>query len=326
MNQNFTSIADYQSRVGALCTRVMGHIEQARNNVTKSINTEMVKAYWLIGREIVEEEQQGRERAEYGKAILKEISLMLEIQRKYKVGIDTLEQARKFYLVYSEHRDVEEISDTLCRKSSLPDFNPNLSWSHYRELIRIKSLETRNFYEIETLKNNWSVRELKRQVGSLLFERLLKSQDKKSVLKLANKGHEMITPNDIIKDPIVLEFLDLPESHRLVESKLEEALTNNLQNFLMELGRGFAFVARQKRLTLEGDHFYADLVFYHVILKCYIIVDIKTKPLTHNDLGQMQLYVNYFDEEIKVESDAPSIGLVLCTEKNQTMVKYTLGV
>lgn len=210
------------------------------------------------------------------------------------------------------------------RKSDLPNLNPKLSWTHYRALIRVKKSEARQFYEIEAAKNNWSSRELERQIGSLLFDRLAKSRDKDGLLKLANNGHEVNNPEDAIKDPLVLEFLSLPESHQLIESKLEVALIDNLQNFLLELGKGFAFVARQKRLTFDSNHFYADLVFYHVILKCYVIVDLKTHPLTHADLGQMLLYVNYFDKEIKMQNDNPTIGLVLCTEKSDKMVKYML--
>lgn len=184
--------------------------------------------------------------------------------------------------------------------------------------MRIAKVEARSFYEIESLSNNWSVRELTRQINSLLFERLSKSRDKKGLLELARKGQEIYKPEDVIKEPIVLEFLGIPESNRLVESDLEEALINNLQHFLLKLGKGFAFVARQRRLTLEGDHFYADLVFYHVILKCYVVVDIKVNTLTHADLGQMQLYVNYFDLEIKKKDDNPTIGLVLCTNRSNT--------
>lgn len=191
--------------------------------------------------------------------------------------------------------------------------------------MRIHSLEARSFYEIEAKKNCWSGRELERQINSLLFERLAKSKDKIGLMRLACRGQEIETPADAIKEPLVLEFIGMPESHRLVESQLEEALTNNLQEFLLELGKGFAFVARQKRLTLDGDHFYADLVFYHVILKCYVIIDIKTRKLTHADLGQMQLYVNYFDEEVITSTDNPTIGLILCTKKSDAMVKYTLG-
>ena len=304
--------------------RVTDHIDRARQNVRKAVDTEIVKSYWLIGHEIVEEEQQGEARAEYGKALLKKLSLRL--QEKYQRGfsVDSLEQARKFYLSYPLSAFAQK-SETLSRNFQVPCFDSKLSWSHYCELLKIRRAEARKFYELETAKNNWSVRELKRQIGSLLFDRLLKSKDKEGLLALACRGQEIHTPEDAIKDPVVLEFLGIPEAHQLVESKLEEALINNLQHFLLELGKGFAFVARQKRLTLEGDHFYADLVFYHIILKCYIIVDIKTRYLTHNDLGQMLLYVNYFDQEIKMESDNPTIGLVLCTEKNNTMVQYTLG-
>jgi predicted nuclease of restriction endonuclease-like (RecB) superfamily len=191
--------------------------------------------------------------------------------------------------------------------------------------MRVENAKARSFYEIEAVENNWSSRQLERQINSLLFERLLKSRDKKGLMKLATKGQEIETPRDAIKDPFVLEFLGLPEAHQLVESKLEATLIDNLKEFLLELGKGFAFVERQKRLTLDGDHFYVDLVFYHTILKCYVLIDLKTAKLTHADLGQMQLYVNYFDEEIKMTGDTPTIGLILCTDKNDTVVKYTLA-
>lgn len=310
-------------RIDSLYQRVSGYIDHARKNIQRTIDFEMVQAYWLIGREIVEEEQYGKERAEYGKAVLKGLSERL--QKKYNKGfsVDTLEQVRKFYTIYQ----VDKNSDAVRRKSDegIVYLNPNLSWTHYRALIRIKRSEARKFYEIESIKNNWSARELERQVGSLLFERIAKSMDKEGLLKLIRKGQEIINPTDAIKDPFVLEFLDLPESYQLTESKLEIALINNLQNFLLELGKGFAFVARQKRLTFDSNHFYADLVFYHIILKCYIILDIKTHALTHADLGQMLLYVNYFDKEIKMDNDNPTIGLVLCTQKSDSMVKYMLG-
>ena len=187
--------------------------------------------------------------------------------------------------------------------------------------MRVDRVEVRGFYEKEAIENNWSSRKLERQIGSLLFDRLAKSKDKAGLMKLAHRGQEIINPVDAIKEPLVLEFLGLPEAHQLVESKVEDALISNLQRFLLELGKGFAFVARQKRLTLDGDHFYADLVFYHTLLKAFVILDIKTHPITHADLGQMQLYVNYFDMEVKSESDNPTIGLVLCTKKNKKMVQ-----
>lgn len=185
--------------------------------------------------------------------------------------------------------------------------------------------QARSFYEIEAIKNDWSARELERQINSLLYERLALSKDKKGLLKLAKKGHEVQTPTDVFKDPVVLDFLGLPESPRLVESDLEQALIGNLQAFLLELGKGFAFVARQQRLTLDGDHFYIDLVFYHTILKCYIVIDLKTGKLTHQDIGQLQLYVNYYDRERRGEGDGPTLGLILCTDKNDAVVRYTLG-
>jgi predicted nuclease of restriction endonuclease-like (RecB) superfamily len=189
----------------------------------------------------------------------------------------------------------------------------------------VDKTEARTFYEIEAIKNNWSARELERQINSLLYQRLALSKDKAGLMRLATMGHEVQTPADVFKDPVVIEFLGLPESPKLVESALEEALISNLQAFLLEMGKGFAFVARQERLTLDGDHFYIDLVFYHTILKCYVLIDLKTGKLTHQDLGQLQLYVNYYDRERRTEGDNPTLGLILCTDKNDAVVRYTLG-
>ena len=200
-----------------------------------------------------------------------------------------------------------------------------LSWTHYRGLLKLRRRDARDFYEIEALKGAWSARQLERQIDSLLFERLAKSRDKPGVLALANEGHQPERPVDLIKDPYVLEFLALPDVPRLHESQLEEALISQLQTFLLELGNGFAFVGRQRRLTLDGDHFYPDLVFYQVKLKCYVIVDLKVGKLDHADLGQMQLYVNWYDREVLVEGDNPTIGLILCTEKNDAVVRYVLA-
>jgi predicted nuclease of restriction endonuclease-like (RecB) superfamily len=306
-------------RINDLYLRIVDHIRSARQNIMRSVDTEQVKAYWLIGRDIIEEEQLGRAKAGYGAYLLQEISSRLMREFGKGFGLTTIKDIRRFYLVYSPIR--HEPRDELI----IPNFKSNLSWTHYRSLMRIDNENARSFYEIEASKNNWSSTELDRQVGSLLFDRLAKSKDKKGLMNLVYKGQEVMRPEDAIKDPMVLEFLDLPESHKLVESNLEEVLISNLQNFLLELGTGFAFVARQKRLTLDGDHFYTDLVFYHTILKCYVIIDIKTKKLTHADLGQMQLYVNYFDQEIAKADDNPTIGLILCTKKSNKMVKYFLG-
>ncbi len=310
------------SSIDGLYDRVSSHINNAKQGVQKSIDHEMTRAYWYIGREIVEFEQSGQERAEYGKAVLKQLSAKLLKRYKKGFSVSTLQVARKFYLEYHINSD-DQKQQTLSVKSS--KINPKLSWSHYVELMTISRIEARKFYQIEAVKNNWSVRELQRQTASLLYDRLAKSKDKEGLLRLANEGHEINSSEDAIKEPVVLEFLGIPESTKLVESDLEQALINNLQHFLLELGSGFAFVARQKRLTIDEDHFYADLVFYHTKLKCYLIIDLKTQKLSHADLGQMQLYVNYFDLEIKSSDDNPTIGLILCTQKSDRMVKYLLG-
>lgn len=264
-----------------LYKKVIAHIDHARKVLHRVVDAEMVRAYYCIGREIIQEEQKGSERAEYGSFLLQALSQRLTQQYGRGFSITTLKDIRKFYLVYS---DFDKKRHAL-RGVFEVNFNPKLSWIHYRTLMRISRAKARQFYEIEAINNNWSGRELERQVNSLLFDRLLKSKDKQGLLELSRKGQEIQKFEDTIKEPLVLEFLSLPETHQLVESKLEEALINNLQHFLLELGKGFAFIGRQKRLTLDGNHFYADLVFYHVILKCYVIIDIKTQKLTHGDLG-----------------------------------------
>ena len=307
-----------------LYDKISSHVDRAQNTIRSTIDTEMVKTYWSIGREIVEEEQAGEEKAAYGKNILHMVSARL--MQNYGKGFSkrTLEEARRFYLEYGLESDTGK-THAVRAQLDRPVVLKNLGWTHYKILMRESRQEARRFYEQESTQNNWSTRELERQIHSLLYDRIAKSKDKEGVMQLALKGQEINNAKDAIKDPLILEFLSLPESNKLVESDLEEALISNLQHFLLELGKGFSFIGRQKRLTLEGDHFYADLVFYHVILKCYVILDIKMRKLQHADLGQMQLYVNYFDKEVKMDSDNPTIGLVLCTSKNETMVKYTLG-
>ncbi len=203
--------------------------------------------------------------------------------------------------------------------------HPNLSWSLYRQLLRVETDPARSFYELESIKNHWAARELERQINSLLYERLAKSRDKEGLLRLATRGQEIAAPLDLFKDPFVMEFLGLPESPRLAESALETALIDNLQAFLLELGKGFAFVARQERITLDGHHFYIDLVFYHTVLKCFVVIDLKIGKLDHADLGQLQLYVNYYDQQRCSDDNNPTLGLILCTDKNEAVVKYTLG-
>ena len=304
-----------------LFDRVVTILERARSNVVRTVNSQMVIAYWMIGREIVEEEQKGTSRAEYGKRLIEELSFRLT--KRYKKGFSTtnLRYFRQFYLAYVNRSP--EIRHPSGGEST-EGFHPALGWSHYRALMRVEDQQVRSFYEIEAAKNRWNKDQLERQINSLLFERLLKSRDKAGLLKLTKEGQNTEKPLDVIKDPYVLEFLDLPESPRLVESDLEQALIDHLQAFLLELGSGFAFVCRQKRLTLDGDHFYPDLVFYHIKLKCYVIIDLKVGKLGHGDLGQMQMYVHYYDRDICTSEDNPTIGLILCTDKNDAVVKYVL--
>ncbi len=288
--------------------RIRVIIEQARNNIARAVNTEMVLAYWHIGKEIVEEEQKGKKRAEYGKRLIENLSVRLSCD--FGKGFDerNLFYMRQFYLAYPK----------------LNALRSELSWTHYRILMRIDKPEARAFYEAECVANNWSARELERQKGSLLYERLALSKDKKGVMKLARKGQELATYEDMIKDPYILEFTGLSPHSKLYESKLEQALIDNLSNFLLELGKGFTFVGRQKRITLDGDHFYIDLVFYNTILKCFVLIDLKIGKLVHQDIGQMQMYVNYYDRSMKQKDDNPTVGLILCEDKKDAVVRYTL--
>lgn len=324
-----------------LYDRVREIIESARAGAARSVNTAQVVSNWLIGREIVEEQQKGRQRAAYGERIIRVLAERLRLEYRSGYGLTNLKSFRQFYLTYEnllaqqkghavrglfKTADGAEKSHAVHGQSWKPGLlHPTLSWTHYRMLLAVDEPGKRAFYEIEAIQNRWSARELERQIASLLYERLALSRDKKGLMRLALKGHEIQRPADIFKDPMVMEFLGLPESPRLVETKLEQALIDNLQAFLLELGKGFAFVSRQERLTLEGDHFYVDLVFYHTVLKCYVIIDLKTGKLTHQDLGQMQLYVNYYDRERRSEGDNPTLGLILCAKKNDAVVRYTLG-
>jgi predicted nuclease of restriction endonuclease-like (RecB) superfamily len=322
--------------------RIRDILESARSNIARTVNTTQVVANWLIGREIVEDEQAGKLRAGYGAKLLADLSERLGRDYGRGYSVDNLEAFRQFYLAYprlisetlSRNLVLPAISEAMSRKSvetvagdswQPGILNPNLSWSHYRSLLHVGRQSARDFYEIEAVNHAWSVRELSRQIGSLLFDRLAKSRDKKGLMRLAVHGHEVVQPIDALKDPVVLEFLDLPVSPRLVESKLEQALIGNLETFLLELGKGFAFVSRQERITLDGDHFYIDLVFYHTVLKCFVLIDLKVGKLTHADLGQIQFYVNYYDRERRTEGDNPTLGLILCPDKNDAVVRYTLG-
>ena len=289
-------------------SRIRKIIEDARGNIARAVNTQMLIAYWHIGKEIVEEEQRGKSRAEYGESILKKISEKLTIEFGKGFDESNLRNIRHFYRTYPKR-------DALRHE---------LSWTHYRILMRIDNPHARSFYEVECVLNNWSARELERQKGSLLFERLSLSKNKKGLMRLARKGQEIQKYEDMIKDPYVLEFTGISPQTKFYETKLEQALIENLSKFLLELGKGFTFVARQKRISLEGDHFYIDLIFYNTILKCYVIIDLKIGKLTHQDIGQMQMYVNYYDREIKQSDDNPTVGLILCEDKKDAVVRYTL--
>lgn len=283
-------------------------LDEARAKIYKQVNFIMVQAYWNIGKIIIEEEQQGEAKAGYGKQLLKNLSVQLT--KDFGKGFDpsNLWHIRKFYLTFP-------ILDALRRE---------LSWTHYRILLRVDEENARNFYLNECVESRWSTRELERQVNSMLFERLAASKDKAKVKALAEKGQIIQTPSDAIKDPYIFEFLGWPEHHSFSENDLESALIDNLKGFLLELGKGFSFVARQQRITLENDHFYIDLVFYNRLLRNFVLIDLKLGKLTHQDLGQMQMYVNYYDRIIKSNDEDSTVGIVLCKDKNETVAKFTL--
>ena len=287
-------------------------LHNARQNIISNINSTMTKTYFLIGKRIVEEEQNGNKRAEYGKNLIKMLSEKLTKEFGKGFSETNLEQMRKFFKVYG-------IPQTLSE-----EFQFNLSWSHYLILMRIENINTRNFYEIEAFENNWSLRELKRQVNSSLYERLVLSKDKEKVKELAVKGQIIEKAQDVIKDPYILEFLGLDEKSDYSENKLETEIINKLEMFLLELGKGFTFVGRQVRFTFDERHFRVDLVFYNRLLKCFVLIDLKIGEVTHQDLGQMQMYVNYYDRYVKLPDENDTIGIIICKDKNDTLVKLTL--
>ena len=285
-------------------------LHNARQNIISNVNSTMTKTYFLIGKRIVEEEQDGNKRAEYGKNLIKILSEKLTKEFGKGFSQRNLEQMRTFYVRYS-------IPQTLSAEFKL-------SWSHYLILMRIEDIGTRNFYEIEAIQNNWSLRELKRQVNSSLYERLVLSKDKEKVKELAVKGQIIEKAQDIIKDPYILEFLGLDEKSDYSENKLETEIINKLEMFLLELGKGFTFVGRQVRFTFDEKHFRIDLVFYNRLLKCFVLIDLKIGEVTHQDLGQMQMYVNYYDRYVKLPDENDTIGIIICKDKNDTLVKLTL--
>ncbi|GHV13418.1 hypothetical protein AGMMS49938_07960 [Fibrobacterales bacterium] len=298
---------------------ISGIIEKARQQIASVANLAMVYAYYEIGRHIVEDEQQGKKRAEYGKQVLTELANKLTEKFGKGFSFTNLNQMRQFFLAYSAKAN--QILQTPSE-----EFNPKfiLSWSHYLILMRIEKVEERRFYEIESAEQQWSVSQLSRQYHSSLYERLSLSRNKNKVMQLASKGQEIETAKDLLKNPLVLEFVGLKEESAYSETDLETAIIGKLQDFLLELGKGFLFEARQKRFTFDEQHFFVDLVFYNRLLQCYVLIDLKTSDLKHQDLGQMQMYVNYFDRYVKKDFEKPTVGILLCKKKTENIVKLTL--
>ena len=295
-------------RLDALHQQVREILAAARERAWRAVNTAMIGAYWEVGRAIVEEEQSGRAKADYGQRVIDGLSRRLRLEFGKGYDRSNLFHMRAFFLAYPK-------IDAVRRQ---------LSWTHYRLLLRVDKLDARAFYEAEAVNARWSTRELERQINSLLFERLALSRDKDGVMALARKGHEITQPADLVKDPLVLEFAGLRQDERFRETDLERALISKLQQFLLELGKGFAFMGRQQRITLDGEHFFIDLVFYNRLTRSYVLLDLKVGKLTHQDLGQMQMYVNYYQRELTAPDENPPIGIVLCADKSEAVVRYAL--
>lgn len=283
-------------------------INNSRNAAIRSVDFERVRMNWKIGERIFIEEQEGKDRADYGAYLLHNLANQIESEFGSGFSYRQLAFCRQFYRTYP----------------IVTALRSQFNWSQYRLLIQIDNSDKREYYELETLNNNWTGRELERQINSGLYERLLLSNDKKAVLEVARKERIPESPAEIIKDPMVLEFLGLKRDATYYEKDLESALITHLQSFLLELGNGFSFVARQKRILLEDDEFFADLVFYNRLLRCFVVIELKTHKITHEDIGQLQMYVNYYDRNEKMPEENPTIGILLCADKNNTLVKYTL--
>jgi len=293
-----------------LYAKIADLLQAARQNIVRAVNQTMVYTYYEIGRMIVEDEQQGKERAEYGSQILEDLAQRLTLEFGKGFSVVNLRQMRAFYLTYS-----------IQQKSSA---ELKLSWSHYLKLMRIANPQERNFYEIECAANNWTLKELQRQFDAALYERLALSRDKDGIKQLSTQGQIIEKPTDVLKDPYVLEFLDLPEKYQYSESEFEAAIIDKLEHFLMELGKGFTFVARQFRMTIDEKHFKCDLVFFNRLLRCFVVIDLKIGELSHQDIGQMQMYVNYHDRFVKLPEENKTIGIILCKQKSDILVEITL--
>lgn len=300
-------------------------LENARKNAKAAVDLSMVYAYFETGRLIVEEEQKGLKRATYGKYLIPELSKYLTEHIGRGFSVTNLKQMRKFYKVYAEDQISQTLSDQL---RNLPTVSTGrkfpLSWSHYLKLMRIDNVDERHFYEIEATRNHWGIKELNRQCNSALYERLALSRNKDKIMELAEKGQIIEKTQDMLKDPYILEFTGLQERSEYSETELESRILDHLQEFLLELGKGFAFIGRQVRFTFDEQHFRVDLVFYNRLLQCFVLFDLKLDNLTHQDLGQMQMYVNYYDRYEKTPDEKPTVGILLCQDKSDALVKLTL--
>ena len=300
---------EIQNKTNSFLEQVKSLLFEAQQRVVHSVNSIMVQTYFELGKQIVEHEQEGKNYANYGEYLLEALSKNLTKEFGKGYSKRNLELIRKFYLTY---------------KIAKSPISQSISWTHYLQLMRIQNENERVFYENEIVSNNWSVRELNRQINTSLYERLLLSKNKSEILKLSQEGQIIEKPKDIIKDPYILEFLNLPENHTYNESELEQALIDKLEHFLLELGKGFTFVGRQVRFTFDEEHYRIDLVFYNRLLKCFVLIDLKIGKLKHQDIGQMQMYVNYYDRFVKLEDENKTIGIILCKDKKDTLVEITL--
>ena len=336
-----TLAANADANAEALYARIHSLVVAARQTVARGVDLVQVRTCFEIGRHIVEHEQHGRGRAAYGQALLKGLAERLTQAFGRGFAKSNLEYMRRFYLAYQERTDIAHLgtgqSTTGAAVAEIAQFETgqlasdtnqapsfSLSWTHYVFLLGIANPDERSFYEIEATQQGWNLKHLRRQFDSGLYERLALSRDKEGIRQLARQGHVVAQPQDLLKEPLVLEFLGLDERARYSESDMEGAIINQIGAFLLELGKGFLFEARQKRFTFDGDHFFVDLVFYNRLLRCYVLVDLKLGKLTHQDLGQMQMYVNYFDRHVKTEGENATVGIVLCKKKNEALVEITL--
>jgi len=329
------------TKVDMLYEEIRAVLEKARSSAYRAVNFAMVQAYWQIGRLIIENEQKGEERAEYGKAVLQGVSNRLTSEFGKGYTVRNLRYMRQFFLTFSK-RDALRAESHDPQKGNAPrsgpierhgfsgaekvytSIRPELSWTHYRLLLRVEDDQAREWYMNEAADQNWSTRQLDRQISTLYYERLLASAEKDPVKREASEKLAQAEPEDFIRDPYVLEFLNLKDYPGLRESTIEQAIIDRLQEFLLELGKGFSFVARQKRMRFEDEDFYVDLVFYNYILKCFVLIDLKLGKLTHQDIGQMDGYVRMYEEHAKIEGDNPTIGLILCSQKNEAIARYSV--